>query len=61
MKTDMFKITSLCHAVVLGNNRGLDIYYKGDIVARIPSIARCGGLKSALKEARMLAYKRVNH
>lgn len=61
MKTKIFKLTSLCHAKVLGNNRALAIYYKGDIVSYYPSISRCGGLKATLKTAKIDAYKRVNH
>lgn len=61
MKTKTFKLTSLCHAKVLGNNRGLEVYYKGDVISRFPSISRAGGLKATLAKAKKEAYKQVNH
>lgn len=61
MKTKTFKLTSLCYGVVLGNNRALEVYYKGNVIRRYPSIARCGGLKQTLKIAKKEAYKQVRH
>lgn len=61
MKTKRFELTSLCHAVVLGKNRALKLYYKDEVIGYFSSISRCGGLRLALKEAKIVAYKRVNH
>ena len=61
MKTKTFKVTSLCYAKVLGKNRGLEVYYKGDVISRYPSISKCGGLKATLELAKKDAYKSINH
>ena len=61
MRTKTFKLTSLCYCVVLGKNRALEVYYKGDVIRRYPSISNCGGLKATLKEAKKDAYLEVNH
>lgn len=61
MKTNKFQVTSLCYAKVLGNNRALELYYKGDIISRYPSISRFGGLKATLAKAKKEAYQQVNH
>lgn len=61
MKTRVFKLTSLCDAIVLGNNRSLEVHYKGDVISRYPSISRLGGLKATLAKAKKDAYKNVNH
>ena len=60
MKTNKFKVTSLCHAIVTGNNRALRLYYKGEVI-RYYRIGRNGGLKATLELARKDAYKSVNH
>lgn len=61
MRTKTFKLTSLCYGVVLGNNRSLEVYYKGNVISRYPSISRCGGLKSTLELAKKEAFKIINH
>ena len=61
MKTKKFKVTSLCYAIVLGNNRGLELYYRDILISRYPSISNCGGLKLTLEKAKKEAYKQVNH
>lgn len=61
MKTKVFKLTSLCYGVVKGKNRGLEVYYRDELISRYPSIARCGGLKATLKLAKKDAYLEVNH
>lgn len=61
MRTKRFKLTSLCHAKVLGNNRALELYYKDEVISYYPSISRCGGLKATLKTAKKEAYQLVNH
>lgn len=61
MQTKTFKITSLCHATVLGKNRGLEVYYQGEVISRYPSISNCGGLKNTLELAKKEAYQQVNH
>ena len=61
MKTNKFKITSLCHAIVLGNNRALELYCGNKLISRYPSISKCGGLKNTLQKAKKDAYKSVNH
>lgn len=61
MKTRKFKLTSLCYGVVLGKNRGLEVYYKGNVISRYPSISNCGGLKNTLELAKKEAYQQVNH
>ena len=61
MKTKTFKLTSLCYAKVLGKNRGLEVYYKDEVISRYPSISECGGLKATLQKAKKDAYLEVNH
>lgn len=61
MKTRKFKLTSLCYAKVLGKNRALEVYYKGDVISRYPSVSRCGGLKATLELAKKEAFAIVNH
>ena len=61
MKTKTFKLTSLCHAKVLGKNRGLEVYYQDDVISRYPSVSRCGGLKATLELAKKDAYLVINH
>lgn len=61
MKTRKFKLTSLCYAKVLGKNRGLEVYYRDELISRYPSISNCGGLKATLELARKDAYLEVNH
>ena len=61
MKTKTFKLTSLCYGVVLGNNRALKLYYKGEVIGYFPSVSRCGGLKATLELAKKVAFQRVNH
>ena len=59
MKTRKFKLTSLCYAKVLGKNRGLEVYYRDELISRYPSM--CGGLKTTLELARKEAFAIVNH
>ena len=61
MKTKVFNLTSLCYGVVLGKNRGLEVYYRDELISRYPSISNCGGLKATLELARKDAYKSINH
>jgi len=61
MKTNKFKVTSLCYAKVLGKNRGLEVYYRDELISRYPSISKCGGLKATLELAKKDAYKSINH
>ena len=61
MKTKKFKMSRRCYAKVLGKNRGLEVYYKGDVISRYPSMSRCGGLKATLELARKESYKIINH
>ena len=61
MKTKKFKLTSLCYGVVLGKNRGLEVYYRDELISRYPSMSRCGGLKTTLELARKEAFAIVNH
>lgn len=61
MKTKKIQVTSLCYAIVLGNNRGLELYYRNELISRYPSISNFGGLKSIIAEAKKEAYQEVNH
>ena len=61
MKNNKFQVTSLCYAIVLGNNRALELYCKGEVISYYPSISRIGGLKATLELARKEAYKLVSH
>lgn len=55
-----FRVTSLCNAIVINNNRALELYYRGERI-RYYRIRCNGGLKSTLEKARKYAYKQVNH
>lgn len=61
MKTRKFRLTSLCYGVVKGKNRGLEVYYRDELISRYRSISKCGGLKATLELAKKDAYKSINH